>query len=645
MPIEQMRSLSLLIFGAVTGSWISGDFLAHQWLIYMAVLLPLWTNLALDRIRRWPIWSLLVYATIIGFGLSQYFELSLKDSLFFLILTCVIYEIYGETRRLAPPRLLGLLSFLFLVAQIRSDFSLDKLLCITFYNLGLLAALVSFHNGGIPLNFRARAAFKGLGTLVLHLTVITGMGFLIFWILPRISEDSNGVMADFYEQQLSGFGSTVDLNDISSLQAKEEHIMNVTLAEGVEPHSRYVKGRVVNFYENGVWKSTTVGSAFLGNQHTQEYLRLHLDPESEVYEYRIDLAANRERVLFFFDSFTSIKGPIFPLEVTNVGYDLQKLSFDPGYGASLTYTVQAVDEVMPTSLLGRRNLLQVPPSMQGYLNAYTDRILGSEELAPLEAAGRLESYFRSSYTYSTEINNRGVADPIQHFIDNRRGHCELFASTMALMLRTRGIPTRLALGFLLPRKNQYSNFYYITTEEAHAWVEVYDGRSWRSFDPTAPSSEMTTNLWLQDRIEYLRWLFRLSVVTYDQEKQLSLLQGVPQAIRQQQILIFIGLILIAVALLGVQAWRTYRWNHAEDQLPLRMTQLMKLLQRKHGKRKAEERWDSYLRRIDIDDTQRAALLSFFSAYQHWRFAAYEQGKSQDLFQEIGRLEKSLSTAH
>ena len=67
----------------------------------------------------------------------------------------------------------------------------------------------------------------------------------------------------------------------------------------------------------------------------------------------------------------------------------------------------------------------------------------------------------------------------------RRGYCEYFASSMAVMLRSIGIPARLATGFQSGIYNTLTGFWVVRASDAHAWVEAWmPGRGWTTFDPT-----------------------------------------------------------------------------------------------------------------------------------------------------------------
>ena len=79
-------------------------------------------------------------------------------------------------------------------------------------------------------------------------------------------------------------------------------------------------------------------------------------------------------------------------------------------------------------------------------------------------------------------------DHVRTFLrDNRRGYCDLFASSLAILCRTAGIPARLATGFAPGDPNGGS--YNLRGEDKHAWTEVYfPGAGWVALDATVGST-------------------------------------------------------------------------------------------------------------------------------------------------------------
>lgn len=103
-----------------------------------------------------------------------------------------------------------------------------------------------------------------------------------------------------------------------------------------------------------------------------------------------------------------------------------------------------------------------------------------------EAARLLERYFQRNFVYSLDANLRGASDPLIKFMDQREGFCIHFASAAALMLRARGIPTRVVAGFASFGYDPWLNRWVVRERERHAWVELWDetaGR-WILLDPT-----------------------------------------------------------------------------------------------------------------------------------------------------------------
>ena len=71
------------------------------------------------------------------------------------------------------------------------------------------------------------------------------------------------------------------------------------------------------------------------------------------------------------------------------------------------------------------------------------------------------------------------------FVD-RRGFCEQIGTSLVVMLRSLGIPARLAVGYASGERNPFTGLYEVRAKDAHAWAEVYfPGAGWQAFDPTA----------------------------------------------------------------------------------------------------------------------------------------------------------------
>jgi hypothetical protein len=128
----------------------------------------------------------------------------------------------------------------------------------------------------------------------------------------------------------------------------------------------------------------------------------------------------------------------------------------------------------------------------------------------------------------------GKQDPLADFLFRvREGHCEYFATAMAVMLRTQGIATRVINGFQTGTYNDAADAYIVTQREAHSWVEVYfpETGAWVTFDPTpaagrAAADSAGLNGSLGKYAEALEMLWIQYVVSYDKHEQRSLATSV-----------------------------------------------------------------------------------------------------------------------
>jgi protein-glutamine gamma-glutamyltransferase len=154
---------------------------------------------------------------------------------------------------------------------------------------------------------------------------------------------------------------------------------------------------------------------------------------------------------------------------------------------------------------------------------------------PFDKAITLESYLRRTYAYTLTLTGKPGDDPLPHFLfETRAGHCEYFASAMAVMLRTLGIPTREVNGFLPGEYNDLGGDYIVRASDAHSWVEVYfPGNGWITFDPTPPGPAMGSGLFsrLANYLDWLELSWNEWVINYDFAHQVALAQNMQHSSR------------------------------------------------------------------------------------------------------------------
>jgi transglutaminase-like putative cysteine protease len=107
----------------------------------------------------------------------------------------------------------------------------------------------------------------------------------------------------------------------------------------------------------------------------------------------------------------------------------------------------------------------------------------------------LQDWFRNTggFSYSLDAASGSGMDQLVRFLTvDKVGYCEQYAAAMAVMARTLGVPARVAVGFLEPQRLDDGSYLY-TSDDLHAWPEVYFGGSgWVRFEPT-PAARTGTN--------------------------------------------------------------------------------------------------------------------------------------------------------
>ncbi len=117
--------------------------------------------------------------------------------------------------------------------------------------------------------------------------------------------------------------------------------------------------------------------------------------------------------------------------------------------------------------------------------------------SPFEVMQALEAWLSGSdFLYTLDLPPLPARNGIDYFLTRtRRGHCELFASALALMARSRGIPARVVSGYRGGDFSETDRSYSVRASMAHLWVEAYfNGLGWVRFDPSPQTDLDATRL-------------------------------------------------------------------------------------------------------------------------------------------------------
>jgi hypothetical protein len=247
--------------------------------------------------------------------------------------------------------------------------------------------------------------------------------------------------------------------------------------------------------------------------------------------------------------------------VSNPAHNYSRLVYE-GQSQVLTYPAELLREATadyPEQMAAR--YLQLP-ELDPRIRQLTEQITAGAP-TQYDKVAAVERHLRSEYTYSLELTGESLASFI---LRRKAGHCEYFASAMAVMLRTIGIPTRYVRGFQAGEYNDVGDDWIVRALNAHSWVEVYfPGFGWSTFDPTPPSPSGMRGMlhrlslyWDWAELIWIDW-----VVNYNFAQQTSLSQTVGrQSLRWSRRFFNWGIETYDDAVAGVGKFRRALWRGA-----------------------------------------------------------------------------------
>jgi transglutaminase-like putative cysteine protease len=294
---------------------------------------------------------------------------------------------------------------------------------------------------------------------------------------------------------IESLAETMGLGRGSNLS--EETVLYVKPAGGQLNGSRYYwYGRIYDVYRNDQWEASEEEMLAMGPP---------TGPVEYVWDARLEVSVEFTsrlsflRTLYFPGAVKDISRPVQAISASALGEDpdLTALIMDPPLRAGESYRVTAVVSV-PTILALQRSAeiespgylleryLQLPDNFSPRIQALAQDITQGLE-TPYDKVAAVTQYLRDNISYEAELPQMPVmADPLEWFLfTHKAGFCNYYASAEVLMLRSLGIPARLAVGYASGKWNDTDKRYEVRSMDYHAWPEVYfPNLGWVPFEPT-----------------------------------------------------------------------------------------------------------------------------------------------------------------
>ncbi|OAI54279.1 hypothetical protein AYO47_03175 [Planctomyces sp. SCGC AG-212-M04] len=414
---------------------------------------------------------------------------------------------------------------------------------------------------------RPDSRFKLLSSrFVMSVAAMTAASMLVsalfFVFIPRVWMSRLRLFDDtaLAGDRIAGFTERVRLGDIGEIMASNDVALTATFYE-------FPTNRRLNTEKARAW----LGDNPLFRARTlEEYTRGRWDPtlrsrgepcdmpnkDQKLVRVEMRLNSSNSSTLFTVGQVVTCDGPLQGNEIYRRQLTQEYTRQDEATYDSYSYQVYSLREPEqleydPASVLGRsipnfgsggfryrEQLLQLPEELTE-VRRLTREILASLPPGSTDddevKANAILSYLRDSgrYEYTTKaaVDNSRI-DPIEDFLVNRKkGHCEYFASALALMFRAAGLPARLVTGFKGGNFEGSTGSFYVQERFAHAWVEAKVFNRWMTFDPTPAirdvkatvAAKQSHSLWraMQDAMVSV-WMSGIAMNSQQQRDQVYL---------------------------------------------------------------------------------------------------------------------------
>lgn len=478
----------------------------------LAVLLVYLTGLGLLllRVKRGKVAPLsntvlnlagLAYIPAVVLDLKIGSQTLLKTMLHLLLFTAVL-RLAAIRRERDFSAALILSGFLFL-ASVSTSFHYSILLYVALFACVAWSVLVKWGMwrdlAGAPEEWehdREARRLPGAGSLALSVTAAFLVAIPLFVLLPRLRAPYiRGTEAG--REITTGFNETVDPDLWGTLKKSDRVLLRITSDSPLsERNAGLLRLRTLALtrYEGRVWKKPARLGRFVSGG-MGALVPVTTRPRSDAasgHALTIDLLPLGSRYIPYPLQGTALR--LLETSFRTPGSGL--VERDDGRNLRLTYEPERIIEYTafyaelppPDIDLGNEaELLQAPAS--DVLRDLVKEKLGGVDPAqdPEGAAVAIERYLKGSeFSYTLELEGGGER-PVENFLLRRKkGHCQVFATAMAILLREAGIPTRFVTGFAGGEIGPFGRYIIVRGQNVHAWVEVWCGpaKGWLTFDPT-----------------------------------------------------------------------------------------------------------------------------------------------------------------
>jgi hypothetical protein len=496
-------------------------------------------------------WTNLLTVCYLAFYLADYLFLSglFLNATVHLVLFVMLVRLYSA-RRDRDYYFLAVLAFLMVLAA--AVLTVDSVFLAAFAGFILMAvatfilmemrhasanaSIQSQNSADQKANRRMAITLAGAAPVIVLLILLGAAA--IFFVLPRVSA---GYLSSYASrnQLATGFSDRVELGQIGEIQQSRSVAMHVQIEGDKTGRSNLkLRGVALSLFDGRVWYNP-------GEQHVVPRSldgRFALRP----VDVKSPAASKPEAVLsiHYIVLMEPVGSNVFFLALApeTLQGSYRHVSIDSGGAVFDLDSEHPVGRYEAWSNIARPEAADLRAAAGPYPPGILPDYVRFPDLDPriprlaaqitassknnYDKAAAIETYLLTHFGYTLQLSRTPPRDPLSEFLFVRKqGHCEYFASSMAVMLRTLGIPARVVNGFHMTEFNDLTSEYVVRDSDAHSWVEAYfQGYGWVSFDPTPAGPDQAHTGWSRMLlyVDAMQSFWREWIVNYDTGHQVAL---------------------------------------------------------------------------------------------------------------------------
>jgi len=349
-----------------------------------------------------------------------------------------------------------------------TQFLYDQSLLLAAYLFLGVFALISVQVGLNRVNIEMRLQLRN--TLAM-LAGALPLALVVFLLFPRLQSPLWGINT---QGAVTGISEEMTLGNIGSLSRSNDIAFRVRFLDPPpHPSQRYWRGPVLWNTDGERWSAGVQRVHSLpviaGGSSALDY-EITLEPTGSYWLFGLDVVTDKPTGTYLNGNFALVNH----LRVNKrISY---RVASDPEY------------RLLALSDYERRMGLQLPQRVSPRIKALVAGWQASTDPAqPLQLVQEALAYYREQpfvYTLSPGLLQGDAID--QFLFETRRGFCEHYAGSFALLMRLAGIPSRVVIGYQGGEKNPHAEHWVVRQSDAHAWTEVWLPKlGWWRIDPTA----------------------------------------------------------------------------------------------------------------------------------------------------------------